>query len=145
MTLYADDPINAIREGIAARLSTIDGLNVNPTEVGQIIAPAATVLVPDQVTYYQQGATFGGLVGNLMVPVMLNVGAQITDEASTALAGYAGWDGVNSVPAAVLADRTLGGIVADALVTTFRPFSIEEYAGVQFWGGIFTVMVLPPQ
>lgn len=130
------------RTGIATNLATIKGLNTYAAERAQVAIPAATVLVPP-ITYYGEGATMGpsGLIGTVRIPVMINVGAQITDEGAQLLAQFASPSGPLSIPTAVRVDPTLGGSADDCICESFRPMGIDEYAAVNYWGGIFTILV----
>lgn len=139
------DPLNLIRYGLEANLATIDGLNTHANEKGSPgVTPSAMIITPS-IEYYGPGATFGaqGLVGDIDFPVLVNVGASIIDEATQQLSAYASWSGAQSIPQAVRVDKTLGGLVADTICVSFRQLTIEEFAGVGYWGGIFTVRIKP--
>lgn len=69
----------------------------------------------------------------------LLLGGGVTDDTVRALRGYAEAGGLKA--ALEGDDRTLGGLVDDCVVTSFRALGADEYSMVEMWGGIFTVSI----
>lgn len=133
--------LQAIMQGIEQRLLTIDGLRVSDTVPGQVNPPQAIVGVPpipDYAAGLQRHArpTIEPTVTVLTSSALDRVG-------QLALAAYADPVGARSVPAAVAADKTLGGVVSDCLVVRFDLLGIEEVGLIGYFGGRFTLRVLP--
>jgi hypothetical protein len=133
--------IDTIRDALKSRLRSIPNLAVTHSP-SQDLFPVAIVRIP-QLTYRgAMGTQPVGLWGQLDFEVLLFVGAQLTDVAVDDLAQFARAFGANSVFKAVEQDRTLGGVVEDAAVLSFRELGAEEYMEYGRWGGVFTVRVL---
>lgn len=127
-----------VMDGLEARLDTIDGLRVRDVSPGQIAPPCAIVGVPDIPDYRLTMAN--GLVGVVFTITVLTSAA--ADRAGQKkLAGYADMTGSTSVRTAIEADKTLGGIVQDTLVDSFRRLGIEEVAAIGYFGGVFNLRV----
>lgn len=134
--------LTAIMGGLRDRLATISGLRASDVSPGQINPPAAIVGVPS-VPEYRSTMGRGVFTVEATVTVLVSAGAP-TDQAQRDLATYADVTGVNSIPTAIEADRTLGGVVADCVVTAFRPLGLEEVGAIGYYGGVFTVLVVAP-
>lgn len=134
--------IAQIMAGIETRLDTIDGLRVNDVDPTQINPPAAWVGVPDIPDYR---ATFGaGNAGRFHIAptVTVAVSAALDRVGQVKLAGYANPSGATSIAAAIEADRTLGGIVEECFVLSFRTLDIVERTEIGYYGGLFTLYVI---
>lgn len=133
--------IEQIMDGIETRLATITGLRVSDVSPGQISPPCAIVGVPSVTDYH---ATFGSArmkLDDLTVTVLVSAAAP--DRVSQKkLAGYANPTGDTSVKAAIEADKTLGGVVDDCIVTSFRPLGLEEVGALGYYGGIFQLRAI---
>lgn len=130
-----------IMEGIQARLQTIVGLQVSATSPGQITPPAAVVGVPPIPDYR---LTMRRGFFRIEPTITILVSSAATDAGQRALAAYADVSGTNSIPAAIEADRTLGGVVSECLVDSFRSLGLEEVGIIGYYGGIFTLSVTAP-
>ena len=130
--------LREITDALAASVRTIPGLTV--TEVkGADPLPVAVVIPPD----IQYRGTFGagGYFGQLRYEVVVLVSQQLQNEAVRRLWEYAEPVGARSVLAAVERDKTLGGVVDDAVVLGFRKLDFEEVSGYGAWGGAFDVVI----
>lgn len=123
-----------VMQGLETRLATISGLQVSDTVPGEITPPAAMVGVPAIDNYHatMQRGRFQ-LSGQLWV----FTSAAVDRVGQEALAGYANPTGTGSVIAAVYGDRTLGGVVEDTVIRTFRPLGMEEVGEIGYFGGVF--------
>jgi hypothetical protein len=131
--------LQAIMQGIEARLATIAGLRVSDTVPGQVNPPQAIVGVPPVDSYV---TSLGGIRPTLAPTVTVLVSAAYDRTGQLALAAYADPSGPSSVPAAVAADPTLGGIVGGCQVTRFDPLGVEEVGLIGFYGGRFQLRVI---
>lgn len=134
-------PVNlrAVMAGVAARLETIPGLRVASYTPDQINPPAALISVPEVTDYT---AAMRGATVLLDVTVAVLVSAANDRAGQLALADYADPAGPSSVAAAIWADRTLGGVVNDCHVTTFRSYGLTEVGQVAMYGGEFVIRVI---
>jgi hypothetical protein len=129
-------------QGIESRLATISGLRVSDTIPGQINPPQAVVGVP-AIESYSTGLnryerpTLAPTITILISSAMDRVG-------QLALAEYADPSGTKSIPAAVAADSSLGGVIGrgGCLVVRFDPLGIEEVGLIGYYGGRFTLRVI---
>lgn len=128
-----------IMQGIEGRLSTIDGLRVAAISPDQINPPQAVVGVPVIDSYHQ---TMGRGRIHLAPTVTVLVSAGLDRVGQQRLAGYANPTGGQSIVAAVEADKTLGGVVEDCIVVSFRPLGLEEVGLVGYYGGVFDLRVI---
>lgn len=129
--------VAAIMAGIEVRLGTIDGLRVSDVAPDQINPPAAIVGVPPlNYTGFNRGRI------QIEPTVTVLVSAALSRVGQHALAAYANPAGASSVKAAIEADRTLGGVVADCVVVSFRPLGLEEVALIGYFGGVFELRAI---
>lgn len=131
-----------IRSGLQANLATINGLQAYAGEQAAVlVAPTATVLIPS--IDYLRGGTAGphGIVGRLEVEILVQVNAQLIDQAFQTLAACADTEGDLSVYLAVASDPTLGGAADDCVVQSFRPLGLDDYSAIDYVAGIFTCTV----
>jgi len=124
----------AIREGIAARLETIPGLQVYPRPPGSIVVPAA--VVRRRSTNYD--ATFDGAV-NTGWGVTVFVSFANTDVATEELDEYLSPTGASSIAVAV--DGTLGGVVDYARVASAEGDRVLNYAGTDYLSVEFVIEI----
>ena len=129
-----------ITEGLAARLKTITALHDNVLTV--VRRPAtfpAAIIVPPAIPNY--GSALDGQGGQFDIPVLLLVGVTEAEQQSS-LFPFLDWSGPSSIPAAINADRKLGGLNVDARVRSAEPPGLVELPdgtvayGVQFIVGI---------
>lgn len=123
-----------IMEGIETRLKTIAGLRVTEYIADQINPPQAIIGVPDIPEYR---TTFGRGRFGLEPEVTVLVSAALDRVGQRALAEFANVTGAKSIPAAIEADRTLGGVVEECFVLSFRVLGFEEVGAIGYYGGVF--------
>jgi hypothetical protein len=127
---------DAIREGIAARLGTIEGLQVYPRPPGTIVVPAA--VVRRRIINYD--ATFDG-VDDTVWSVTVFVSFANTDVSVEQLDSFCAPSGASSVVAAIHADPTLGGVVDFARVTSAEGEKVTNYAGTDYLSAEFAIEI----
>lgn len=131
--------LTQIMTGIQARLATIPGLNTSDTIRESISVPYAEVGVPDIDVYWE---SFGRGTWRPSPTVTVFVSKGYAAGGQLALASYADVSGTYSVPAAIEADRTLGGLPGvDCIVKSFRALGEEQVAQIGYYGGVFTLQV----
>lgn len=131
--------LQAILDGIAARLRTLPGLRVVAYVPDQIAPPTAIVQLPRSIDF---DLTYGRGADSYRIPVLLLV-AKVSDRASSSnLAAYLAADGATSVKAAVEADSTLGGIVDDCHVAQATGIGSYTFGGIDYLGAEFTLEVV---
>lgn len=137
--------LNAICDGLEARLATISELNAYATEGGPMVMPAAVVITPE-INYVE---TFGVDTTDAETGkwsqefrVWVLVADQLSAEAIRMMRDFADATGALSVRAAIHADRTLGGVIDDCAVISGRPLNVEEVMATGHWGYEWTVKVL---
>jgi hypothetical protein len=125
-----------LMDALEARLATV-GLRASAESPGAINPPAAIVGIPPIPEYR---AAFGrGTVFIRSWPITVLTSAKVDRIGQRSLATYASWTGTKSVPLALEADPTLGGLIDDLVVTSFRPLGLEEVGVIQYFGGVFSV------
>lgn len=128
-----------IMTGIEERLATIDGLRTAAYVADQINPPQAVIGVPPIPSYR---LTMKRGLFQLEPQVFILVSAALDRIGQAALAGFANVTGPTSIPAAIEGDRTLGGIVDDCVVDSFRPLGWEEVGLIGYFGGVFGLRVI---
>ena len=123
------DALEAVLDGIGLRASGASPGLINP--------PAAIVGVPPVPEYR---ATFArGRVYLTDWPITVLTSSKVDRVGQRALAEYASWVGPKSVPLALEADKTLGGLIHDLAVQSFRPLGLDEVGVLQYFGGVFSL------
>lgn len=130
-----------VMDGIEARLATIDGLRTAPITLDAINPPTAIVGVPEIPEYR---TTFRRGRFELNPTVTILVSAAFDRIGQRRLATYADVTGATSIPAAIEADRTLGGVVEECWVLDFRALGLEEVGVIGYYGGVFNLRVVAP-
>lgn len=126
--------IKEVMEGIQARLQTIDGLRITAYAADQINPPSAMVTVPPIPQYH---ATMKRGRMTLDPSVIVLTSAALDRVGQLDLADYANPTGAKSIIAAIEADPTLGGVVDNCKVISFRPLGMQEVGMIGYYGGIF--------
>lgn len=133
------DKLDELREGVAAALSTIPGVQVSPHFLSNPTPPAIHVF-PGDGSYHQamgNGHSDWPLVVQAFVPVSLDKGGQKLLDKFIADAGP------YSVLEAIEADGTLGGVADDTIVRGFSNYGERKRAdGVVVLAVDFDVLVL---
>ena len=125
-------------EGLETRLETITGLRVRDIQPDSVALPQAWVGIPEEIDYH---AAFQRGLMRLPFKVGLAVSAASDRVGQHALAAYANPTGTSSVVAAIEADKTLGGVVSDLIVRTFRPLGLTNIGGLDCYAGEWVVDV----
>jgi len=133
--------LEQIMLGIEVRLATIPGLRTSDTVPGQVNPPQAIVGVPPVDNYV---TSLGGIRPTLAPTITILVSSAMDRVGQLALAAYADPSGAKSIPAAIAADDSLGGVVGKGgcQVSRFDPLGIEEVGLIGYYGGRFTLRVL---
>lgn len=131
--------IQAVMEGIEARLATIAGLRSAAIIPDQITVPQAVVGVPSIPMYHQ---TMGMGRFRLEPTVTVFVSTSLDRIGQMKLAGYANPTGASSIRAAIEGDRTLGGVVDDCIVTDFQSLGMVTVGAIEYLAGQFTLQVI---
>ncbi len=138
--------LTAIRVGLAARLTTVDGVRVQEDGLaqGSVKPPpggAVAVVVPDPGTCIVRDTVgVGGYA--LSIVIKLLVSAAITTEGQRILDSYLDTQAQRSVIAALENEAIpLGGGGEYATVVAVRSYGGVEYAGVLYFGAEFVVGV----
>lgn len=129
----------AIMQGINTRLATITGLRTDAGIPDQINPPQAIVGV-SAVPNYHEAFKHGLMRFDPTVTILVSKAYSRTSEIM--LASYVDPTGATSIHAAIEADRTLGGVVDDCIVESFRPMNAEEVGLIGYVGGVFQLRVL---
>lgn len=133
--------IEQIMLGVETRLQTISGLRASEIVPDQINPPHALVGVPP-IPNYRLAMGRGSYELGLTVTVL--VSSAVDRVGQLALAGYASITGPTSIPLAIEGDRTLGGVVSDCIVTSFRPLGLDEVGVISYYGGVFDLKCIVP-
>lgn len=128
-----------IAEAVAAKAKDAVGLRSEPEIVGRIEPPFLMVGVPPLPEYR---STFQR--GRILIPewpVYVLTSPRMDRVGQKALADYASWKGPKSLPLALEADPTLGGVVLDLAVMSFRPLGTDDVGMIGYFGGEFRLSV----
>ena len=106
--------ISQVKDGLKARINAVSGLRAFDYQPDQVNPPFAWPTL-DTITYHQTGFATGGVVMNFTITLVVNRAAERV--AQDQLDQYMSWDGAKSLRAAIEADRTLGGVCEDLIVT----------------------------
>jgi hypothetical protein len=131
----------AIMDGIETRLDTIAGLRVSDISPGAISPPCAIVGVPDVPEYR---STMGRGVWTPDFTVTVLVSATMDRIGQKLLAAYADVSGASSIVAAIEGDRTLGGLVHECWVDSYRNLGLDEVGVIGYFGGVWTLRMSVP-
>lgn len=130
--------IAATRDALKTQLETISGLRCHDTVPSDVMVPAAVVVPADPFASYD--VAMGG-VHDLLFTVALVVSKAWDRTAQDALDSYIDSTGAKSVFAALEADPTLGGVVADATLRTAGNYGLITWGERQYLGCEFLVEV----
>ena len=126
--------LNNIRNALAAQIATQTGLRALGQVKGQISPPIALVLPGIPVAVY--GDTMdGALTLNLAVLLLISDAAP-TEKVQRALDAYLGIGAgeTQSIPGAIMADPSLGGVVNWCMPTSVSTYGQFEYAAETYFG-----------
>jgi hypothetical protein len=130
--------VGAIREALAATLSTVIGIQVSPWMLGNPLPPTAHIF-PGPVDYHQamqNGHSNWELTVQVLVPNVSDIGSQ------QQMDGFLATDGALSVKAALESERTLGGAVDTLQVVSTTGYKVFDLpSGSEALGADWTVRV----
>ena len=106
--------ISQVKECLKNAINSVAGLRAFDYQPDQVNPPFAWPTL-DTITYHQTGMAAGGVVMNFTVTLVVNRASERT--AQEQLDDYMSWDGKKSLRKAIEADRTLGGVCDDLIVT----------------------------
>lgn len=110
--------ISQIRTGLSTRLATITGLRSGPT-IPDNVNPPFAIVAPSSVDYHR---AFNNALSTFNFTVTLVVGRVSERTAQNSLDAYCSPSGTSSIRVAIEADKTLGGVVFDTIVTGMRNY-----------------------
>jgi hypothetical protein len=119
--------IAQIREGLAANLSTISGIQISAYLLASPTPPAIHV-VPSSIAYDR---TFARGIDRVEMTVQAFVGMGLDQGAQIALDELLAPTGARSVKTAIEADKTLGGVVQDVWVSAMSGYNVVIVQGGQ--------------
>jgi len=129
--------VQAIEQGLANAAAAITGLRCFPT-LPDSINPPTFAPVDLGIEYHQ---AFRGLTNQLFT-CGAYVSAGYTDAGRVLLAGYMAESGSSSIPAALEANKTLGGVCGDIIVERVRgAYRLYTVGGSDYMGAMFDVRV----
>lgn len=132
--------VSAMREGLVANLSTLDGRQIVPYMLGAPTPPTIQVF-PETVEYdraMHRGYDAWTFVVQAFAGLTTDRGAQISVDEMLEPSGS------NSIKAAVESDKTLGGIVSDVRVVSATGYRVYPSDGGAVLGCEWTVYVIAP-
>lgn len=129
--------LTELRQGLADRCDTIDGLTANPTGRGTVNVPAAVIGV-ETIDY---DSTMARGSDDYILTIRLLVAESTEEIGQDALDEYLASAGDRSIKAAVEAEKSLGGVAHFAVVRGVTEYGDIEYGGVGYLGAVFTVEV----
>lgn len=130
---------SALRDGLAARLDTIPGVQAYARPPGSINAPAA-IIIPSS-NFLNFDATMARGSDEFAFTVRLLVPMTVGEIAQDALDAYLEGAGEYSVKTAIEGGGTMGGICSFAVVTGAQGYGSYEYGGIDYLGCEFTVEI----
>jgi len=135
----ATPTILQVMQAIESAIDNISGLRTTEFVKDQMSPPFAMVGVPEITDYH--GAFKSG---NMMISpkVYVFTSAVVDRIGQTRLSEFADPVGTKSIKAAIEADNTLGGVVSQIVVKSFRPLGAEEMGAMGYYGGVFDLFVV---
>jgi hypothetical protein len=124
-----------LREGLAANLRTVSGLQVSPYVLANPTPPSADIL-PAGIDYY--GAMQKG-VKTYLFNVQVIVTAGLDEAAQMALDDFVDSD---AIPDAIESDETLGGACDDVIVHALDEYGRTALDGKEYFVARWQVEVL---
>lgn len=133
--------LNTIQNALAAQITAKTGLRTLAQARDQISPPIAVILPGTPLIVYGE-TTDGTLIINLNVLLIVS-DASPSEKSLRALDSYIGLGAgeVQSIPGAIMADNTLGGIVHWAMPINVSNVGRIEYAATPYWGCRLAVQV----
>lgn len=135
----ATPTILQVMQAIESALDNITGLRATEFVKDQMSPPFAMVGVPEIPDYH--GAFKSGMI-SISPKVYVFTSAAVDRIGQTRLSEFADPVGTKSIKAALEADNSLGSIVAQVVVKSFRPLGAEEMGAMGYYGGVFDLMIV---
>lgn len=129
--------ITAIRAGLATRLGSITGLRSGPT-IPDNVNPPYAIISPSSVDYHR---AFNNALSTYNFNVMVVVGRVSERTSQNSLDAYCSPTGSSSIRVAIEADRTLGGVVFDTIVTGMRNYGSVTIGETNYLAAEFDIAV----
>jgi hypothetical protein len=129
----------AVREGIAANLSTIGGLKVFAYEPDSIEPPSAIVGWPQAWAFHKN--FHNALEGMEDLEIHILVGRAVDRPSQELLAKYLTSTGPLSIFAALESDKKLGGACGDSVVSVVDGFGSYTMNSIEYLGCKFHIRV----
>ena len=129
--------ITDIRSGLATRLATITGLRTGAT-IPDNVNPPYAIISPNSVQYHR---AFNNALSTYNFTVMVVVGRVSERTSQNSLDAYCSPSGSSSIRVAIEADKTLGGVVFDTIVTGMRNYGSISIADNTYLAAEFDIAV----
>ena len=129
--------ITDIRLGLATRLGSITGLRSGPT-IPDNVNPPYAIISPSSVDYHR---AFNNALSTYNFNVMVVVGRVSERTSQNSLDAYCSPTGTSSIRVAIEADRTLGGVVFDTMVTGMRNYGSVTIGETNYLAAEFDIAV----
>lgn len=127
-----------VRSGLATRLNTGIGIAA-PAQIPSTPTPPCALVIPALNEFQQQFDPTGPRWHNFTIKVLAG---KVGDSGSQLLLdSYLDTTGSKSVYAALMADRTLGGVAIDLRVPSFQGYGAFVYSELTLLGVEFSVQV----
>lgn len=133
--------IEDIREGLAAAIRAVEGLQAEPYARDIASVPVAMVGGPDPLEFDK---TFGRGHDDYVFPVIIFSSRTVEEVGQHTLDAYLDPFGPLSVKTAIEADSTLGGVVEDLRVESAREYGPHDINGVTYLGAVLVVAIMAP-
>lgn len=130
--------ISGLREGLADRLATINGLRTLDYVPDQINPPVA-VVIPSSISY---DTVFVRAADEYRFDVVVIVARADERSAQVALDAYCASSGSGSVKAAIEDDDTLGGAAQTTRVTDLTSYQVLAVGETQYLAATFSVSII---
>lgn len=130
--------IGDVMDEIGTRLDAIPGLNTFAYSVKKVTPPAASVSLPERVTYDQ---TYGRGSDSMTLEILVAVGSFSARSSRDAVSKYAAGSGTHSVKAHVDSTEDNEYTSCDTVTVTEAEFLVSTTAGADLLSVAFTVNV----
>jgi hypothetical protein len=131
--------ISAIRSGLATQLATITGLRTNSTgTIPDNVNPPYAIVQISTVDYHK---AFNNALNTYNFVVTVVVGRVDERTAQRSLDTYCTPSGASSIRGAIEANRTLGGVVFDTIVTGMRNYGSVTIGDTNYLAAEFDIAV----
>jgi hypothetical protein len=134
--------VAAVRTALASQIATVTGLRTM-AEARDSVSPPVAVVLPGQPFVVYGATTDGACTVNLTVLVIVSDAAP-SEKVQRALDGYLGIGKLAesaSIPAAIMVDNTLGGVVHFCEPLTVTNYGMVQYSGVDYFGARLLVTI----